>query len=153
MSFVQTLPFPENRRKTDEVVYQGSPHVQTCVSGRYATIFARYAKNQADTHFFIPDTHNVIMLVWLILSYMTQLACQGKISMKKQLKFGIFSCHSRKFLAPRDVRTAHSRMYNTSTLYSTVRVHKQGQLKSAWLAVLHTAWQCGPYHYALGVIQ
>ena len=37
-------------------------------------------------------------------------------------------------------------------MYS-VRVHEQGQLKSAWLAVLHTAWQCGPLHYDRGVIQ
>ena len=44
---------------------QGSPHVQTCVSARYATISARYAKKRADTHFFVPDTHNVIMMVWL----------------------------------------------------------------------------------------
>ena len=58
---------------------QGSFHEQTRI-GPMRNYFGPIRKKLADTHFFIPDTHNAVMMVYgSELSYTMQLACQGKI--------------------------------------------------------------------------
>ena len=43
---------------------QGSFHEQTRI-GPMRNYFGPIRKKLADTHFFIPDTHNAVMMVWL----------------------------------------------------------------------------------------
>ena len=71
---------------------------------------------------FIPNTHNVIIMVWLRIILHDAACMSGQNLNEKAVKVLHFACHSRKFCAPRDVRIARSSSKEV-LLGSSVDVH------------------------------
>ena len=85
--------------------------------GPIRSYFGPIRKKRADTHFFIPDTHNVIVMVWL-RNIFHDAACISRQNLdeKAVIVLHFFVSRTHVLCAPRDVHTAHS---TVCTVYST----------------------------------
>ena len=73
--------------------------------GPIRTYFGPIRKKRADTHFFIPDTHNVVIIVWFRIVSLDAACMSGQSLNEKALAVLYFSCRARMYCAPRDVHT------------------------------------------------